>query len=93
MKHRDLVEICAIIASRLPREQFYAQNASDIVGYRLEAERVLRAVFEAVKEPTPEMVAAGNSALGDNGVDYVEDDDGLVCIRAGIIASPLSPEN
>lgn len=84
MKHRDLVEICAIIASRLPPEQFYAQNASDIVGYRLEAERVLRAVFEAIKDPTYAMMKAADEAgcLVPSSV-----------ISAAIGASALNPEN
>lgn len=91
MKHRDLVEMCAIIASRLPPEQFYAQNASDIVGYRLEAERVLRAVFEAVKKPDEEMTLWGLGAARDD-IEPTRDEVNDMFI-AMICASALNPEN
>jgi len=46
-----------------------------------------RAAIEAIRAPTDAMREAGESALSQNGVDYVEPDDSLVCFEAMIDAA------
>lgn len=47
----------------------------------------VRAGIEVMRVPTEAMREAGESALSENGVDYVEPDDSAVCFTAMIDAA------
>jgi hypothetical protein len=66
-----------------------------IVDARIAANGMARRVLETMRQPTPEMLEAGNSGLSGNGVNDVQHDDSLMCweamIDAALNPSPTHP--
>jgi hypothetical protein len=101
MKHDELVERVAVGLFKALAAQDYAYNWDTLEGVALDgdfnlktvAAAALAAVYEAVKEPTPEMVAKGwLAAHRVETADRCNHEMLKDAHRAMLAASPLNPE-